>query len=41
MVGFTIGGRSTQLDNVKVWDAAVRDDWSEVRSNVLSVLRKQ
>jgi hypothetical protein len=41
MVGFTIAGKSTQLDNVKVWDATIRDDWSEVRSTVLAALQKQ
>ncbi|MCX6898311.1 MAG: hypothetical protein NT105_06380 [Verrucomicrobia bacterium] len=41
MVGFTVAGKSTQLDNVKVWDATVRSDWSRNRSDVLAVLRKQ
>lgn len=41
MVGFTVGGKSTQLDNVKVWDATVRADWSKYRSDAQAVLRKQ
>ncbi|MBI5394386.1 MAG: hypothetical protein HZA91_03725 [Verrucomicrobia bacterium] len=41
MVGFTVGGKSTQLDNLKVWDATVRPDWSKNRSDVLAALRKQ
>lgn len=40
MVGFTIGGKSTQLDNVKVWAATVRSDWSDARAAVQAALRK-
>ncbi len=41
MVGFTVAGKSTQLDNVKVWDAIARPDWPRIRSDVLSALQKQ
>ena len=40
MVGFTVGGKSMQLDNVKVWEATLRDDWSQTRSAVQSALKK-
>lgn len=40
MVGFTVGGKSLQLDNVKVWEATVQDDWSKIRSEVQAALRK-
>jgi hypothetical protein len=40
MVGFTIGGKSTQLDNVKVWEATARADWSKNRSAIEAALRK-
>lgn len=40
MIGFTIGGKSTQLDNVKIWEATLRDDWGKNRSAVQAVLRK-
>lgn len=40
MVGFTVAGKSAQLDNVKVWDATVRDNWNEVRPTVLGTLQK-
>lgn len=40
MVGFTIGGKSTQIDNMKVWEATPRSDWGQNRSAVEAVLRK-
>ena len=41
MIGFTIAGKSTQLDNLKVWDATVRPDWAKSRADLLAVLQKQ
>ena len=41
MIGFTIAGKSTQLDNLKVWDATVRPDWLKSRADLLAVLQKQ
>ena len=41
MVGFTVAGKSTQLDNVKVWDATVRPDWVKNRTDIQAALRKQ
>jgi hypothetical protein len=41
MVGFTVSGKSTQLDNVRVWEATARSDWSQSRADVLAALRKQ
>ena len=40
MVGFMISGKSAQLDNVKVWDATRRDDWSGPRDGP-AALQKQ
>ena len=41
MIGFTVAGKSTQLDNLKVWEATVRPDWPKSRSDLLAVLQKQ
>lgn len=41
MIGFTIAGKSTQLDNLKVWDATIRPDWSKNCADIQAVLRKQ
>ena len=40
MVGFTISGKSTLLDNVRVWEATARADWSQNRSSVQATLAK-
>ena len=40
MVGFTISGKSTQLDNLKVWDATASPDWSGRRATVLAAIQK-
>jgi len=40
MVGFSIGGKSAQLDNVTVWEATARDDWSANRPAVLAAMKK-
>lgn len=41
MAGFTVAGKSTQLDNVKVWEATARPDWPKNRADILAVLKKQ
>jgi hypothetical protein len=41
MAGFTVAGKSTQLDNLKVWEATVRPDWPKNRADLLAVLKKQ
>ena len=41
MVGFTIGGKSAQLDNLRVWAATARSAWSKDRSAVQAALQKQ
>jgi len=38
-VGFTIGGQSVQLDNVKVWDATPSPNWAGRRAEVLGSLQ--
>ena len=40
MIGFTIAGQSTQLDNVKVWEATAAADWSSRRAAVLDGMPK-
>jgi hypothetical protein len=40
MIGFTINGQSTQLDNVKVWEATTATDWSGRRTAVLAGMQK-
>jgi hypothetical protein len=40
MVGFTIGGKATLLDNLKVWEATPRSEWKTIRSDVQAALRK-
>jgi hypothetical protein len=40
MIGFTINGQSTQLDNVKVWEATAASDWSSRRAAVLAGMQK-
>jgi hypothetical protein len=39
-VGFSVGGKFMQLDNVKVWEAAGSEEWSKSRSLVQAALRK-
>ena len=41
MIGFTIAGKSTQLDNLKVWEDTVRTDWPKNRADLTAVLQKQ
>lgn len=40
MLGFTIGGKAIQLENVKVWDATAAPDWSSCRAAVMAALQK-
>jgi hypothetical protein len=40
MIGFTVGGQTAQLDNLKVWEATPRSTWSESRAAVIESLRK-
>ncbi len=39
-VGFTIGGKSIQLDNLKVWEATASPGWPGHRADVLGSLQK-
>ena len=39
-VNISVAGKSAQLDNVKVWEATPRDDWSKNQAAVQAVLRK-
>jgi hypothetical protein len=41
MVGFTIAGKSAQLDNVKVWEATAVPDWSSRRATVVAGMQQQ
>ena len=41
LLGFTIGGKSTLIDNVKVWEASAATDWSTQRADVLAALPKK
>ncbi|MBI5684760.1 MAG: hypothetical protein HZC54_06740 [Verrucomicrobia bacterium] len=41
MIGFTVANKTMQLDNLKVWEATVRPDWSKNRADVQAALRKQ
>jgi hypothetical protein len=40
MVGFTVAGKSMQLDNVKVYAATPRSDWAKDRESVQATLQK-
>lgn len=40
MIGFTIGGQSTQIDNLKVWSATTAPNWSSKRPELLKALGK-
>lgn len=40
LIGFTIGGKSTQLDNFKVWEATPAPGWSAERASVIAALGK-
>ncbi|MDR3401384.1 MAG: DUF1080 domain-containing protein [Chthoniobacter sp.] len=39
-VGFTIGGQSVQLDNVRVWEATAAPSWAIHRPEVLGSMQK-
>jgi hypothetical protein len=39
-IGFSIGGQSVQLDNVKVWEATASPSWPAQRDQVVSALHK-
>jgi len=41
MVGFTVAGKSMQLDNLRVWAATPRSDWAKDRASVQAALQKQ
>ena len=40
MIGFTINGQSTQLDNVKVWEATAATNWPDRRVAVVAAMQK-
>lgn len=40
MIGFTINGQSTQLDNVKIWEATAAADWSSRRAAIVAAIQK-
>lgn len=40
MIGFTVGGQSAEIKNVKVWEAAAALDWTSRRDAVLATLKK-
>lgn len=40
MIGFTIGGQSTEIDNLKVWAATAAPDWAARRAQVVQSLAK-
>jgi hypothetical protein len=40
LLGFTIGGKSTLIDDVKVWEATPAAEWAERRDKVLATLKK-
>lgn len=40
LIGFTIGGKSTQLDNFKVWEATPSPGWPAKRAEVVGALGK-
>ncbi|MDB6137058.1 MAG: hypothetical protein JWO94_130 [Verrucomicrobiaceae bacterium] len=40
LIGFTIGGKSTQLDNFKVWDATPAPGWEARRASVAAAVGK-
>jgi hypothetical protein len=40
LLGFTVSGKSTLLDNVKVWAAKASPDWQSQKSEVLASLGK-
>ena len=40
MVGFTVGGKSAQLDNLKVWDAMANVGWPSRRDEVIAEIQK-
>jgi len=39
LLGFTILGKSTLLDNVKVWEGTASPEWANHRAEVLAALR--
>ena len=39
-IGISVSNKSFQLDNVKVWEAAPRDDWTQNRAAVQAAMRK-
>jgi hypothetical protein len=40
MIGFTIGGKSAEIKNVKAWDATAALDWTSRRDEVIAGLKK-
>jgi len=40
MLGFEIGGKSIQLDNVKAWEAAASPEWAGQRASVVGAMQK-
>ncbi len=40
LIGFTIGGKSTQLDNFKVWAATPEPGWAAKRAEVIAAIGK-
>ncbi len=41
MVGFTVRGKSIQLDNLRVWEATASPEWSSHRAEVLAAIGKE
>jgi hypothetical protein len=39
-IGFEIAGKSTELKNVKVWEATASPEWSAHRDAVIGALQK-
>ena len=40
LIGFTIGGQSTELDNFKVWEATQAPGWSAQKDSVIGAIGK-
>ncbi|HWE01243.1 MAG TPA: family 16 glycoside hydrolase [Tepidisphaeraceae bacterium] len=40
MIGFTVGGKSAEIKNVKAWDATAALDWTSRKDEVIGSLKK-
>jgi hypothetical protein len=39
-IGFEVGGKSSQIKEMKVWEATASPDWAAKRDTVIAALKK-